>query len=364
MTVPVLPGNHSVGQRINNRYEIRGYLGGGANGEVYEVFDHHQEHLCALKLFQQTTVTGAWHEAAVLTGLDGEFVLPILNADLAAGVPFIVTEILTNKGIDSRIVPDIGVDVEPAARWTQQACRGVARIHDKNLLHNDIKPANLFLDANDNVMVGDLGFSCFRDPTGHGNVNGTPATVAPEVARVVVTVPPGQHGLHRATSIVSDVYSLGSSLYWMLAGHQVHLPRNLSKAEYLTVVATEKPTPIRDVAPHVPYGLAQIVMKAIAMDPADRFQFPAALDAAIGARTKPVRQWTRVPPCPGHTMCFLGSRPAHAELAVCTVPTGRRTEHTIEVHRGTARHRKFPWPQVARQALLAGALRATFRRLD
>src|SRR4249919_2520958 len=147
MTVPVLPGNHSVGQRINNRYEIRGYLGGGANGEVYQVFDHHQEHLCALKLFKQTNVTGAWHEAAVLTGLDGEFVLPILNADLAAGVPF--------------MVPDIGLDVEHAARWTQQACRGVARIHDKNLLHNDIKPANLFLDANDNVMVGDLGFSCF-----------------------------------------------------------------------------------------------------------------------------------------------------------------------------------------------------------
>jgi eukaryotic-like serine/threonine-protein kinase len=224
MTVPALPANHPLGQRINNRYEIRGYLGGGENGDVYEVYDHHQHHLCALKLFQHTTLTGAWHEAAVLTGLSGEFVLPILNADLAAGVPFIVTEILTNKGVDARIVPDIGVDVEQAARWTQQACRGVARIHDKNLLHNDIKPANLFLDEHDNVMVGDLGFSCFRDTTGHGDVNGTPATVAPEVARVAVTIPPAEHHLHQPTSIASDVYSLGSTLYWMLAGHSVHPP--------------------------------------------------------------------------------------------------------------------------------------------
>jgi hypothetical protein len=150
----------------------------------------------------------------------------------------------------------------------------------------------------------------------------------------------------------------------MLAGRQIHLPGNLSIAKYLTVVATEKPTPIRDVAPHVPHGLAQIVMKAIAMDPDDRFQSPAALDAAIGSRTKPARKWTRVPPCPGHTMCFLCTRAAHAELAACAVPTGRRTEHIIEVRRGTARHRKLPWPQVARQALLAGTLRAVFRRLD
>jgi hypothetical protein len=122
----------------------------------------------------------------------------------------------------------------------------------------------------------------------------------------------------------------------------------------MTVVATEKPTPIRDVAPHVPHGLAQIVMKAIAMDAADRFQVPAALDAAIGARTKPCPSVDSSPALSWAHNVLPGTRLAHAELAVCAVPTCWRTEHAIEVHHGTADTASFP----GRRSLVSHCSRA------
>lgn len=361
----MLPGNVPVGGIIRNRYEVTGWIGGGANGQVYEVIDHHQGgRVCALKLMSNIPAAGPWHEAAVLTGLDGEFVLPILNADEVNGVPFIVTEVMRNKSLEQRIPSGTGVSVDQACRWMQHACRGLARIHDRSLLHNDIKPENLFLDDNDEVLVGDLGLACLMDANGKGHFAGTPTTMAPEVATIPLTVPDHLIPQQRPTSVPSDVYSLGATLYWLLAGHPVYPPGGLTVDQYLTLVTTTPPTPIRDVAPHVPQGLGSIVMRAIECNPNDRYASPAALDAAIGARTKPTRNWTRTPPCAGHSACFEGTRSGHVTLKVCAVPTGRRTQHAIQVHRQQSGHKVKPWPTVTNESGLAQALRAKFRALS
>lgn len=361
----MLPGNVPVGGIIGNRYEVTGWIGGGANGQVYEVIDHHQGgRVCALKLMSNIP-NNPWHEAAVLTGLDGEFVLPILNADHANGVPFIVTEVMRNKSLEQRIPSGIGVGVDQACRWIQHACRGLARIHDRSLLHNDIKPENLFLDDNDEVLVGDLGLACLMDSQGKGQFAGTFSTMAPEVADIPLTVPNHLLPHQRPTSVASDVYSLGATLYWLLAGHPVYPPGHATNAvEYLTLITTTPPEPIRDAAPHVPQGLGTIVMRAIERNPADRYASPAALDAAIGARTKPTRIWTRTAPCAGHTTCFDGTRPSHVTLKVCAVPTGQRTQHVIQVHRQPSGHKVNPWSTVANETRLPQALRAKFRALS
>lgn len=360
----MLPGNVPLGGIINGRYRVNAWLGGGANGQVYEVIDHRQNNrVCALKLMFSIPSAGPWHEAAVLTGLDGEFVLPILNADDANGVPFIVTEVMGNGSLEQRIPLDLGVDVDQACRWIRHACRGLARIHDRSLLHNDIKPENLFLDGDDEVLVGDLGLACFMDANGKGHYAGTPTTMAPEVAAVALAAP-AQVALHRPTSVASDVYSLGATLYWLLAGHPIYPPTpGIPIQQYLTLITSTAPAHIRDVAPHVPQGLGTIVMKAIERNPADRYASPAALDAAIGGRTKYPRLWTRTVPCAGHTTCFQGTRPQHVTLKVCAVPTGHRTQHVIEVHRHPSGHRVNPWPTVANANNLPQALRAKFRTL-
>jgi hypothetical protein len=360
VTVNILPGNTPLGRRIHNRYRVDGYLGGGKNGHVYEVWDEKQKQRVALKLMDASRAApvGTWFEAEVLTGLRGDFILPILNADDEAGAPFIVTEVMHNGSCADAIVAGVGVAVDRAARWTQQGCVGVSRIHDLGLLHNDIKPANLFLDADDNVLVGDLGLSCLRDASGNGHAAGSVETMAPEVARA------------SPTTIRTDVYSLGATLYQLLAGHPLNPELEPAEAAGATpqqiwaMVATHTPKPLGDVAPHVPQGLRQIVMRAVDPDPANRYAAPADLGAAIGSRTRLPRVWARDAPCPGHTTCFTGMRPGAATFKVCAVPTGNGARQMVQAHRVPAgtRINTPAWKEVT-PAKLAQELRAHINAL-
>jgi serine/threonine-protein kinase len=324
-------------------------LGGGVNGEVYRVFDEHQRIEVALKLLDPSRRPpgGWWVEAESLTALRGDYILPILNADDEAGVPFIVTEIMENGSAADRIVPNIGVPTDQACAWVQQACIGVARLHDKGILHTDIKPANLFLDRDDNVLVGDFGLVCPMDAHGNGHATGSAETLAPEVY------------ITAATNARTDVYSLGATLYELLAGHWLNpaITPLTDPTVVFPIVAKHIPVPIGNVAPHVPQGLRGIVMKAVDPSPARRYATPTELAAAIGGRTRPRRAWVRTPPCPGHTMCFTGTRPHAATYLVCAVPTGSRGRHEIQSSQVASGRRLLPWSEVA-QAQVASRLRA------
>lgn len=343
---------------IENRYEVLDQLGRGTTSVVYEVRDHHQNEISALKFILNLHPTATWAEAQILTGLRGEYILPVRNADFASGVPYMVTEVAPST-VHGAIQPDLGTDIDNAIKWTRQACRGVSRIHDVNLLHNDIKPENLFLDRHHNTLVGDLGYASLRDTGGHGTFAGTAMTMAPEVATVGATIPQANWGLHRPTTIASDVYSLGATLYWLLAGQpQFFVPGDMIAT--MSLVAAALPPPLRDIAPHVPQGLAERVDRAMARNPADRYATPAAFDAALGTLPTVHRRWNRITPHPGHTQCFLGTGHG-SDLHVCAVPTGARTQHEIQISRVRTGRRVNPWPTVPTPRTLPRALRTAFR---
>ncbi len=162
----------------NNRYKIVKFLGRGAYGEVYEVYDHHQNQQVALKFLNPGNPM-PWAEAQRLTALRSEYILPILNADSDAGVPFLVTEIAQHGSTEERMPPP-GVPPAQAVRWVQHACRGTSRAHQARIVHRDIKPANLFLTAEGEAVLGDFGIAWPMDPNGMAPAVGTPVTVAPE----------------------------------------------------------------------------------------------------------------------------------------------------------------------------------------
>lgn len=333
---------------IAGRYEVRRSLGQGGYGEVYEVFDHHMTQTCALKLLKSTPL-GTWTEAQIMRQVRGEFILTVLNADVASGRAYVVTDLATNGTLADRIVSGVGVPVGLAVRWARQACQGVARLHDHRLLHCDIKPGNIFLTDRDDALVGDLGLCQHPDATGLVFPAGSPPTMAPEVAGPYSTGSP-----IRCYSARSDVYSLGATLYWMLAGTPCHPGAGAA------FIATAPQPDLWEVAPHVTQGLRDIVNKAITSDPAARYASPADLDAALGGRTLPPRVWERVPPHPGHEQCFVGAKTGASELQVCASPTGVRTQIKIEVqHAGTGRAVKKGSRTVARSRLAAG-LRSAF----
>ncbi|MGN7778851.1 serine/threonine-protein kinase [Mycolicibacterium sp. 22603] len=339
------------GQVIAGRYEVRNALGSGSFGEVYEVFDHNLKEVCALKVHRQL-VAGPWTEAQILRQLDGEYILKVLNADLAGGAPYVVTHLATNGTVADQIEPGVGISITRAVRWARQACQGVARIHDQKLLHRDIKPENLFIDDRQDVLVGDLGLAQLQDGSGLADAAGSIPTMAPEIARIGV---PGQNPTTaRVYSVTADVYSLGATLFWMLSGAQP-IP---GASSYSDVWGAAQPD-LWDAAPHVPQGLRDIVNKSIAPQPADRCVSAAQFDSALGGWSPPSRNWTRVKPHPGHEQCFRGAK-GTSLLEVCAIPTGIRTQlNIVACHAASRRAVQKANRTVPRSGLSAG-LRSAF----
>lgn len=298
------------GTIIDARYEVKAYLGGGTYGEVYEVYDHNLGATFALKLVKQVLSGGnAWAEAQILMQLASPYILEVQNADVVAGVPYLVTALAANGSTDE-IIGTTGVPPDQAVRFLRHACRGASRTHSARLLHRDIKPANLFLTAAGEAQLGDFGIAVLMDPNDEGSPLGTPVTRAPEVTA-------GGN-----TSVASDVYSLGATLYALLSG------------EYSNAVGDP---PLRDVAPHVSQALAQRVQKATAPNPTDRYSTPADFDAALGGLPPVPRRWRRTDEHHGHEACWRGDADGKTAATVCLVAVGPRWE-VVGAHQPSGRN--------------------------
>ena len=317
---------------IANRYRVQRQLGLGGQGEVYEVVDTFEGDTAALKLLTRSGPSGPWIEAQILRRLADPHILPIRNADLASGRPYIVTELAIHGDVD-RIVAAAGacgLSVDDAVRLTRHACFGVARGHDLGLLHNDIKPGNLFLNAQRECLVGDFGLASLIPPdaTATAPRGATPETAAPEVAA-------GWNTPAATASIQSDVYSLGATAFWMLTGRP---PLDLSTAAdfdaKMALVAAQAPPRLREVAPHVPGYVATAIEQAMARAPADRFATVTDFAAALGRRPGVSRRWARTDEHATHIACWRGDpNGTGSTYVVCLDQGPRATQATV-----TAQH--------------------------
>jgi serine/threonine-protein kinase len=309
--------NMPVPQVINGRYEILGPLGAGGQGTTWAVRDLYQGEEVALKLIGHEF--GPWQEAQVLTALRDRHILPVRNADYVAGVKFLVTELARNGTVERPIATQgaRGIEQRQAVRWARQTCEGLVRTHATGLLHNDIKPANIFLDAVGEALLGDFGLAMLVDSQGTTAAAGTFETMAPEVATRLSV--PGA----RPCTLASDIYSLGATLYWMLTGSPPYQPLpGQSVAQLAAQAARNTPVALRDRAPHVSQTLGERVNRAMASDPADRYVGASAFGAALGTLPAATRQWTRTDECGGHWGCWRGLRDGHAAVLVCAIPAG------------------------------------------
>ena len=336
---------------IAGRYQVIRQLGQGTFGQVLEVHDHTLGPVCALKLLDGSIgVAGPWAESQILRGLRGEYILPILNADLVAGSRYVVTEVMTGGTVDDHIVPNVGMPVGQAVRWAREACHGIARVHDSGLVHGDIKPANLFLDDRREVLVGDFGLAQKLDANGLAEAGGTPGTMAPEVAAPLVPLVLGD----LTYTVLSDVYSLGATLFWMLAGAPV-----THSMTCLHDIATHPRPDIWDQAPHVPRGLRTIVNRAISFDPALRPASAADLASQLGRFREGDRSWERMTPHAGHEQCFRGTK-GGSVIEVCAEPQST-TRMNITARQAGSGRRVRRAERTSERASLSASLRAVFR---
>jgi serine/threonine protein kinase len=184
----------------------------------------------------------------------------------------------------SDVVRDRGRLAVPLASFCgRQAALGLQHAHEHGTIHRDIKPANLILGKQNGrpvVKILDFGLAKavsekYADTalTQTGQVLGTPAFMAPE-----------QITGAQATDIRADVYSLGCTLYFLLAGEP---PFRGGMHSLLYAHAHQDAVPLDQVRPDVPAGLAAVVARMMAKDPADRYQTPAEVAKALAPFVKP-----------------------------------------------------------------------------
>jgi serine/threonine protein kinase len=352
------------GSLIAGRYAVQSQLGQGAQGEVYVVVDTHEHDTVALKLLRAFPSGGPWQEARILRRLADPHILPIRNADLAAGQPYLVTELAMHGTLDPRLTAagSRGLETDDVVRWIRQACNGVERAHDLRLLHNDMKPANMFLNAQGECLVGDFG-CCSLLPPGSTSAwppCATAETVAPEIA--------AQWGAAAATaSFASDVYSLGATAFWLLAGRPAHdFTGAADIPAKMAIVAATTPVPLQDVAPHVPAYISHAVERAMARNPADRFPSVTAFAAALGARPALPRRWRRTNEHATHIGCWRGEPAAGqsgSNYVLCLEqgPGPRRV--TITTRHASSGRRIGVGCRITRRRVWGQAVRAIIRRL-
>jgi serine/threonine protein kinase len=169
-----------------------------------------------------------------------------------------------------------------AAEWGVQAAEALEHAHSLGVVHRDIKPSNLLVDGRGELFVADFGLARFgKDPgvTGTGDLLGTPRYMSPEQATA-------QHNLvdHR-----SDVYSLGATLYELLA--LIPAVAGRDHADVLRRVADAAPTPLRKLVRRVPPELETVVLKCLEKDPSRRYQSAQELadDLRRFLENRPVR---------------------------------------------------------------------------
>ena len=264
---------------LADRYEIRGELGGGGNGEVYRVWDRKIGRELALKLLGGNSEEGlVVREAHALTALESPHILRVFNAGIYQDVPFIATDIAPLGSTEDQIVEGVGVAPELAVRWVRQALIGLGLCHRRNIIHRDITPGNIFLVSQDLALLGDFGAAANMEADGTAGPAGNQRCRAPE-----------GYGGHLTAK--SDLFSAGATLWRLLTGCW---PFEAETENELAVLMRKGNRPgLRDVAPHVHGSIARVVKRAL--DPRPDARPSTADEMALllaGTKTHP-RNWIR-----------------------------------------------------------------------
>jgi uncharacterized protein (TIGR03067 family) len=292
------------------RYRILGHLGAGGMGAVFKAEHLIMQRIVALKVINRSLVANPAmvdrfrREAQAAARLSHPNIVHAHDADQAGEAHFLVMEHVNGVSL-SRLVADNGpLPIDRACDYIRQAALGLAHAHERGMVHRDIKPQNLMLTTDGQVKILDFGLARFALETAPplssacgiadattmvastgdtppdsltqvGTVMGTPDYIAPEQARDAHTA-----------DIRADIYSLGCTLYDLLAGRPP-FPQGTALQKVIGHLE-RRAQPLRELRPDAPAELVQIVDTMMAKDPAQRYQTPAEVAEALAPWTRPV----------------------------------------------------------------------------
>jgi Tol biopolymer transport system component len=278
-----------VGRALADRYRIERELGAGGMATVYLAHDVKHDRKVAIKVLKPelAAVLGAERfvvEIKTTAALQHPHILPLFDSGEAGGFLYYVMPYIQGETIREKLNRETQFGVDEAVRIAREVADALDYAHRHGVIHRDIKPENILLHDG-RAMVMDFGIALAVSAAAGGRMTetglslGTPHYMSPEQATA-----------EREISARSDIYSLASVLYEMLAGDP---PFTASSAQAVIMkIITEPAAPVTTRRKSVPPNVAAAVAKSLEKLPADRFtsasEFALALqgqgDAALLAR--------------------------------------------------------------------------------
>ncbi|MFN8163150.1 MAG: protein kinase [Solirubrobacterales bacterium] len=264
---PASTSSQMIGTVLSGRYRLEAKLGSGGMSTVYLARDTTLDRSVAVKVMhremseQPDQLERFRQEARAVAKLSHPNVVAVIDAGEDGGHPYIVFEYVEGETLKQRIARVGALDPQEALAYAIEIARGLTVAHARNMVHRDIKPQNVLIDAEGRAKLTDFGISRQLEQDGMtatGRVLGTTDYVAPEQAM--------GHGADPR----SDIYSLGVVLYEMLIG-QVPFHADSQVGVAMKHVNEELPD-VQQRRPEVSAAAALVVERATAKDPNQRYQ--------------------------------------------------------------------------------------------
>ncbi|HTT94718.1 MAG TPA: protein kinase [Solirubrobacterales bacterium] len=255
-----------IGTVLSGRYRLEAKLGSGGMSTVYLARDTTLDRPVAVKVMHREMSEQAdqlerfRQEARAVAKLSHPNVVSVIDAGEDGGYPYIVFEYVEGETLKARINRVGALDVQEALAYAIEIARGLTVAHARKMVHRDIKPQNVLIDAEGRAKLTDFGISRQLEQDGMtatGRVLGTTDYVAPEQA------------MGRGADQRSDIYSLGVVLYEMLTG-EVPFAADSQVGVAMKHVNEELPD-VQALRPELSAASALVVERATAKDPAKRY---------------------------------------------------------------------------------------------
>ena len=265
-----------IGQIVKERYEILEILGEGGMAFVYKARDTQLERFVAIKTLkpnyvnQETFVDRFKREAKTAANLNHPNIVQIFDWGIEEE-PYFVMEYIEGNTLTSIIAKNRTISLSDILFIGAQVSSGLHAAHQKGLVHRDIKPGNIMITPDGKVKVTDFGIVSLQneesDITKTGSILGTASYISPEQAQ------------GKPVSIESDLYSLGTVLYELIAGKAPF--SGDSPISTATKHLTEKPEKPSVFRRDLPKGVESAILKLLEKATYDRFKSAEDLRATL-----------------------------------------------------------------------------------